>query len=50
MRLFERGPGKGTPFDWLVVGLGNPARSTPAPATTSARRVVRLLAAAATTP
>ena len=34
----------GTPFDWLVVGLGNPASSTPARATTSARRSSTLLA------
>lgn len=24
MGLFDRRPGKGAPFDWLVVGLGNP--------------------------
>lgn len=24
MGLFDRRPSKGTPFDWLVVGLGNP--------------------------
>jgi PTH1 family peptidyl-tRNA hydrolase len=26
MGLFDRKPGKGTPFDWLVVGLGNPGK------------------------
>jgi PTH1 family peptidyl-tRNA hydrolase len=26
MGLFGRTPGKGTPFDWLVVGLGNPGK------------------------
>lgn len=26
MGLFDRTPGKGTPFDWLVVGLGNPGK------------------------
>lgn len=26
MGLFDRRPGKGTPFDWLVVGLGNPGK------------------------
>lgn len=26
MGLFDRRAGKGTPFDWLVVGLGNPGK------------------------
>ena len=26
MGLFDRKPDKGTPFDWLVVGLGNPGK------------------------
>lgn len=26
MGLFDRRPGKGAPFDWLVVGLGNPGK------------------------
>lgn len=26
MGLFDRKPGKGAPFDWLVVGLGNPGK------------------------
>jgi PTH1 family peptidyl-tRNA hydrolase len=26
MGLFDRKPRKGTPFDWLVVGLGNPGK------------------------
>lgn len=26
MGLFDRRSGKGTPFDWLVVGLGNPGK------------------------
>ena len=26
MGLFDRKPGKGTPFDWVVVGLGNPGK------------------------
>jgi peptidyl-tRNA hydrolase, PTH1 family len=26
MGLFDRRTGKGTPFDWLVVGLGNPGK------------------------
>lgn len=26
MGLFDRSPGKGAPFDWLVVGLGNPGK------------------------
>jgi len=26
MGLFDRTSGKGTPFDWLVVGLGNPGK------------------------
>ncbi len=38
MGLFDRGPGKGTPFDWLVVGLGNPGPKYAPRDTTSAKR------------
>ena len=37
MGLFDRRAGKGAPFDWLVVGLGNPGKEYAAAVTTSAR-------------
>ena len=37
MGLFGR-IGKGEPYDWLVVGLGNPGEKYAARATTSARK------------
>jgi peptidyl-tRNA hydrolase, PTH1 family len=43
MRLFDRGA-KGTPFDWLVLGLGNPGKEYARSRHNVGEDVVRLLA------
>ena len=45
MRLFDRGASKGTPFDWLVLGLGNPGKEYARSRHNVGEDVVRLLAA-----
>ena len=45
MRLFDRGASKGTPFDWLVIGLGNPGKEYARSRHNVGEEVVRLLAA-----
>src|SRR5687768_15224620 len=44
MRLFDRGASKGTPFDWLVLGLGNPGKEYARSRHNVGEDVVRLLA------
>jgi PTH1 family peptidyl-tRNA hydrolase len=45
MRLFDRGASKSTPFDWLVLGLGNPGKEYARSRHNVGEDVVRLLAA-----
>ena len=44
MGLFDRRAGKGTPFDWLVVGLGNPGKEYSRTRHNIGEDVVRVLA------
>jgi PTH1 family peptidyl-tRNA hydrolase len=44
MGLFDRRAGKGTPFDWLVVGLGNPGKEYSRTRHNIGEAVVRVLA------